>query len=283
MEEMPAPSQEPSPDLDPGRRFDQDVLMALGCLKTLNFRHVAWIGRELDGLPEEKAYQVLWHREQPRAEKAFNRLKKLCGRRLVMPWRSWNPDHILLSPRGRASARRSGVFYILARDGREWLRSKFNIALSPGIVEELYQSALPLGPWLTAASCALTLQSQGYGLVPVNSEWKERMDTPFPRFKPDFIVRRQTPMAFYIYDSPFGLRAEYFVAHVGRGLNFLSSDGVAVILTRTEAAFSRIFTAMKGKCLSANKDRVYAGDLKGFYKARCHTTTINGEERQITL
>jgi hypothetical protein len=85
MEEMPAPSQEPSPDLDPGRRFDQDVLMALGCLKTLNFRHVAWIGRELDGLPEEKAYQVLWHREQPKTEKAFNRLKKLCNKRLIMP------------------------------------------------------------------------------------------------------------------------------------------------------------------------------------------------------
>ena len=48
----------------PNEVFEERLLKSLGRLRTLNFRHIAFLGRELDKLSNEKAYRILWHEEE---------------------------------------------------------------------------------------------------------------------------------------------------------------------------------------------------------------------------
>lgn len=263
--------------------FDERLLRTLGCLKALNFQQIAFIGRKLDSIPEDTAYRLLWHEKIPNSERSFLRLKKLAAKRWVLPWQTWSPDRILTRPQGKAWPKKTGVFYVLGREGRRWLREQLKFSPTPAAVEELYLTAIPLARWLTASSCALTLELAGNDLVSLSQAWQERDDTPFPAFKPDFVVTREQQTAFYIYDSPFGLRSEFFMAHIGRGLNFLTLNSTAVVLTRSRESFARIMIAMKGKCLGENRSRVFLGDLETFYKSRGHCIVVNAEDEKYTL
>ena len=263
--------------------FDRQILHTLGCIKAINFQHIAFIGKNLDRIPIERAYKTLWHEESPRAERSFMRLKKLCAKGFIVPWQSWDPNRILTRPKGRARAKKLATFYILGRKGRRWIEGKLSYIPTPGIIDELYVFAVPLARWLTASTCALTLQSEGYALVPFNQVWNDRDDVPRPAFRPDFTAVKQNPAAFYVYDSPFGLRSEFFVAHVGRGLLRMNLDSMAVILTRTREAFARVMVAMRGNSLGDNKQRVYVGDLATFRDRLGHCTVVNGEGKQTIL
>ncbi len=264
-------------------RFDEHLIRSLECLKALNFRQVSFIGRKLDGIAENTAYRLLWHEALPGSEKSFMRLQKLCAKGYIVPWRTWSPDRILTCPPGRAHPKKEGVFYVLGREGRRWLRRTLKLYPAPPIYEELYLTAIPLARWLTASSCALTLESTGYNLVPIVQAWQEREDIPFPAFKPDFLATKDQLISFYIHDSPFGLRSEFIVAHAGRGLNFLNLGSSAVILTRTRESFAKVMVAMKGTCLGDKKSKVFLGDLEAFHKGRGGCTVLNANDEKLTL
>ena len=263
--------------------FDRSLLKALGCLKALNFRHIAFLGRGLDEIQRGDAYKILWHKIPASSDITFGRLQKLCNKGWVTPWYSWKPDHILTEPRGQAQPKKNGVLFVLGREGRRRLREK-SIMMPPAPMDDdLYLTAFPLARWMTASSCALTLQSQGYELRAVQEEWKKRFDIAAPAFKPDFIAFKGAPIAFYIYESPFGVRSEYFVAHVGRGLHWMSSGSSAVILIRSKEALRKVLFSMKGNCLGENGDRVFVGNLEDFRDKLGHSSVVSGNNKFMRL
>lgn len=271
--------------LDPSdiNQFDQRLLYILACVKALNFRHIAFIGRKLSKIQQDQAYKILWHEALPQSENTFKRLKILCERGWVLPWRTWDPDRILTTWSGRAPVRKYGVFYILGTEGRRWLKKTLGITPSPAVVEELYTSVLPLARWLTASTCALTLEHEGFRILPFGEGWKERENVRKPTFRPDFTVIHKRPTAFYICDSPLALHSDFFVLQVWRGLNFMNPENNAVILVRTRESFEKIQTSMRGTSVNENMNKVYVGHLEDFRKYHGHCTVINPENKCETL
>ena len=259
-------------------QFDKNLLSVLSCVKALNFRHIAYIGRELDNIEQSQAYNILWHKAAPQSENSFKRLKKLCEFGWVLPWKSWNPDRILLDPARKAQPGRGGVFYILGREGRRWVRNTLGLKPMPFRHEELYLSLVPLSRWLTASCCALTLDYEGARLLSPGEAWSDNNVNLEPTIKPDFVVNHIQTTAFYICDSPFALDSDFLVAQVFQGLNFLGADSKSIILTRTKDAFDNIFISMKKIAMDGNIGRVYAGDIEAFKNANGHCSIVNARE-----
>src|SRR3989338_9478282 len=264
-------------------KFNHKLIYTLGCLKALNFNHISFIGKDLDSISEEEAYNLLWHESIPDSDLTFQLLRKLCRKGVIVPWRSWDTNWILTRHTRKTPVKKKGAFYFLGRQGRKWLKRRYAFSVPPVPVEELYLTGFPLSRWLSASSCALTLEQEGWKLVPINQAWQKRTDTPSPLVRPDFIVVKEKIAAFYLFDSPFGLRSEFLAAHVSRGLNFLSSDSIAVILTHTKEAFTKLMNKLENGSISENKNRIFVGGLEFFQKSRGHCKLTNSDGETIVL
>ncbi len=263
--------------------FDKNLMRAFGCLKALNFRHIAFIGRELDKIPEDEAYKVLWHESLPTSEITFMRLKKLCAKGWIIPWQPYDPDYLMTSRNGKASPKKNGIFYCLGNVGRDWLKEKLNFVHLQAMPDDFSKTAFPIIRWLTVSSCALSLIGQGYHLLPIERIWNNSTGERAPDFRPDIVLEKNKQIAFYIFYSAFGLNAEYFVSHVLRGLKCLSNDSSAVILTSTKEAFIRTAMAINNISRKEDKQRIFIGNLFKFKIDRGHTTVINVEMKDMLL
>lgn len=265
--------------------FEQSLLKHLTCLRALNYNQVAYLGKELDHLDDNRAYRILWCEEDGTGDANYRRLQKLAARGFVTPWKMWPPDRLLTSlGKNRAPVKRKGVFYILGKEGRRYMVQTKNAKLFPLNIEELYMTNIPLARWVTASSVAMTMEQSGYVLRPLKEVWEDREDVKKPLFKPDFIAEMDNRLfSFAVYESPFGLQSQNFTSSVGRILNYLKSSSYAVILIRTKEAFKEILTAMKGDCLPENQERVFVGDLTTFKQKQGHTVVVNALGKEITL
>lgn len=263
--------------------FDSNLMRAFGCLKALNFRHIAFIGRELDKIPEDEAHRVLWHESLPTSDITFMRLKKLCAKGWIIPWQPYDPDFIMPSRDCKASPKKNKIFYCLGNRGRDWLKEKLNFVHLQPMPDEFSKTAFPIIRWLTASSCALSLVAQGYHLLSIERIWNNITGERAPDFRPEFVLEKNKQIAFYIFYSAFGLNAEYYVSHVLRGLKCLNQDCSAVILTSTKEAFIRTAIAINSITIQENKKKIFIGEYTKFKIDHGHTRVINVEMKEMLL
>lgn len=264
--------------------FDNALLATVSKLRMINFNQIAFVGRKLEGFDEHRSYRLLWCDEDGSGDTVFRRLTRLIAKGFIIPWKQWDPDRLLTSKGSNYTRiQRKGCFFILGRDGRRYLETK-GVKMFPLISEELRLNFFPIARWLTASSVALTLEHEGYALKTIREVWEDREDVKRASFKPDFIAEKDGKLySFMVFESHWGVQSINFVANVGRYLNCLRSNAVAVILIRSKEAFKEVYAAMMGDCLAENQSRVFIGDLHNFKMNYGHTKVANVFDKEIEL
>ena len=258
--------------------FEDKLLRALGSLKALNFRQVAFMNREMENLPQNVAYKLLWLKtdlyfEKLHCDKTLERLAALVDVSYVTGWHVLDSEYLFTSKIRKDTSRRP-YFRVPVDEtsgNKVFHHKRMNCTKDRSLTV------------LTASSCALTLEYEGSEIVPVSKLWTERNDVDRPGIHPDFIVTKERPTAYYIQESPYGIGAAHVVGSVGRGLNFLPLDSIAVILTRTPEAFKKILFALHNKHAGENTERIYVGHLFTFYQQHGHSEAVNVKNNYIIL